>query len=117
VNNISTDLLHHKICHGNETNKINKALGKKTLLWVPHWPHDKRFMKNGNTSGLLETTVQSNIFSDYIDQRKSLPMSHGGPYNDPSSMAPHFGINVDTVATILLIMKVNEATSHPKLQK
>jgi hypothetical protein len=102
VNNISTDgfvsLLHCKICKGNEAKKINKALSKP-LIRVLHWPHNKKCMKNGNTTGLSETTVQSNIFLNYLDRRNSLPMSHGNPYNDPS-IALHFGINVDTVATI-----------------
>jgi hypothetical protein len=101
VNDISTDgfvsLLHCEICKGNEANKINKALNKP-LIRVPHRPHDKRCTKNGITSGLSETTVQSNLFSNYLDRRNSLPMSHGNPYNDPS-VALHFGINVDTVAT------------------
>jgi hypothetical protein len=66
VNDISiTDsfvpLLHCKICKGNEANKVNKALSKP-LIRVPHRPHNKRCMKNGNTSGLSETTVQSNTF-------------------------------------------------------
>ena len=102
VNDISTDgfvsLLHCKICKGNEAKKINKALSKP-LIRVLHWPHNKKCMKNGNTTGLSETTVQSNIFLNYLDRRNSLPMSHGNPYNDPS-IALHFGINVDTVATI-----------------
>jgi hypothetical protein len=101
VNDISADgfvsLMHCQICKGNEANKINKALCKP-LIRVPHRPHDKRCRKNGVTTGLSETTVQSNIFSNYIDRRNRLPMSRGNPYNDPS-IALHFGMNVDTVAT------------------
>jgi hypothetical protein len=82
VNNIPTDgfvsLLHYEITKGNEANKINKALSKPLVIWVPHRPHDKRCMRNGNTSGFSETTVQNNIFLDYLDQGNSLPMSHNG---------------------------------------
>jgi hypothetical protein len=104
VNDISTDgivsLLHCQICKGNEANKINKALGKP-LIRVPQQPHEKWCRKNDVTTGLSVTTVQSNMFSDYIDRRNRLPMSHGNPYNDPS-IALHFGMNVDTVTTSIV---------------